>query len=523
MKMEYKRLLTAFEELTSEHSYTAVLKQAWKLYIGQDVQKVNLYAGNMINGIVKDMELHAVVLDIDHFKYSSCTCQQKLFCEHMAAVFFQYSRSLDNGKTLAEQAYFKLLGLMHASQSNKLMQSHRMEVSKETEPAAILAKMKQMHGEDWKKCKHSLHPLSHTLTELKGMAKQSEYELQRLHWCMSILFVLQLGERALRAVDSFSRYYHEMTFKRIADPWSAQLKELMQELENQTLQHVERSWIQQMLDFIYEQVVDNDKLMFDWEYTYYDFLSMMAADQDWCAAEEKKLQQATNSYTQADQVQTFLNGALATLQMAHNEDEKAIAYLEKCQFDRVQRLIYPMIEKRMHEANWGKVELWMAQLYKQFEEGRQMRSVGPFLALCRKANQLQPEAECWTEYMLRLLPNSYIPLSEHLLEQRKYNDWADLQLFMGRKPEDFNAQDLKLIEKQAPHVLLPLYHQAVDIAIQSRNRQGYRMAAKHLKILKSIYNELEEEQRWQQFFAIIQQKTARLRAFQEELLKGKLI
>jgi len=520
---EYNQLLIAFEQLTGERSYTAVLKQAWKLYIGQDVQKVNLFAGNMMNGIVKDIELHAVVLDIDQFRYSSCTCQQVLFCEHMAAVFFQYSRSLDNGKVLAEQAYFQLLGLMHASQSNKMKQRSASEVSKGTTPAEVLTNMKQLHGEDWKKCKHSLHPLSHSLTELKGMAKQSEYELQRIHWCMSILFVLHLGERALSAVDSFSRYYHEMTFKRIADPWSTQLKELMLELEQQPLQYTERDWVQQMMNFIYEQIMGNDKLMFDWEYTYYSFQSMMASDAVWCEAEQIKLEAAIGSYAESDPVQTFFNAALATLQMVHNEDEQAIAYLNKCQFDRVQRLIYPMIERRMQESDWHKVELWMNQLYKQFEEGRQIRSIGPFLTLCRKANSLQPESRLWTDYMFQLLPNSYVPLSDHLLEQQYYAEWADLQIFMGRKPEDFNAQDLKKIEKQAPSVLLPLYHQAIDIALQSRNRQGYRMAAKHMKILKSIYIELEDEQRWKQFFSIIQQKTARLRAFQEELLKGKLV
>ncbi|HIW34453.1 MAG TPA: hypothetical protein IAA29_16880, partial [Candidatus Paenibacillus intestinavium] len=276
--------LTAFEQLSSEGTYSNVLKRGWKLYQDQFVQKVNVYGATMINGIVKDIELHAVVIDSDHIRYSSCTCQQNVYCEHMAALLFQYCKTLENGKVLAEQAYFQLLGLVRASSvpsatsDSPLEQNNAGQISSQIDPEEVIQKMMQLFGDDWKKCKHSFHPLSNTLTSIKGMAKSSQPNIQRLHWCTSILFVLSLGERALQAVDSFSRYYHEMTFKRLAEPWSNQLYELLGLVQGDSLQPYERQWIKSMMSFTFEKATTLDKPMFEWDYAYYRLISFLASD-----------------------------------------------------------------------------------------------------------------------------------------------------------------------------------------------------------------------------------------------------
>lgn len=524
----YNRLLSAFEQLSSEGSYSNVLKQGWKLYQGQVVQKVNVYGAHMINGIVKDIELHAVVLDTEHIRYSSCTCQQSVYCEHMAALFFQYCKMLENGKVLAEQAYFQLLGLVRAasisadSVSSQSEQENAVRIHTSTDPKQVFQQMSQQYGEDWKKCKHSFHPLSNTLTSIKGMAKTSEPAIQRLHWCASILFVLYLGERSLQAVDSFSRYYHEMTFKRIAEPWITQLYELLMELEGIQLQPQEQQWIRAMMHFTFERAIVYEKPMFEWDYAYYRLISFLVPYENHQTELRAELMKLAGQETR-EFVTSFLNGSIAVLMLGKQDDEQAITYLEKCQFDRIQRLIYPVVEARMNSGQWEQVMNWMNYLYDHFIQSQQIRSLGPFMQLCRKGIQLQSHQTIWLQYMVAFLPHSYTTLSEHYLTQKQYKDWADLQIYMGRKPEDFKGNELQIIEKQAPKALLPMYHQAIELAIHSRNRQGYRMAAKHMKKLHSLYEQLEKQNVWKSYFDKMQNRYNRLRAFQEELLKGKLL
>jgi len=517
----YNQLLTAFDELCQEGRFAANVKRAWQLFQAEAVQKITVYSKNMINGIVKDIELHAVVIDSENIRYSSCTCHHSEFCEHIGALFFQYCKGLENGKVLAEQAYFQLLGVTRASKFIKPSDSELL-INQNTNPAELFRLMHEQYGDDWKKCKHSFHPLSQTLTSIKGLAKDSPFEVQQLHWCASTLYVLYLGERALQASDSFSRYYHEMTFKRIAEPWIANLNDLLTEIKSSELQTFQLAWVKQLLAFVYECAAKSEKPTIEWDYIHYHLISLLAGNAD----QEHEFITLFIRRLDAEQgpyMRNMLYGSLAALKLYAGEDKEAISYIEQCQFEKVQRLIYPYVESKMLEQRWDKVQLWMDMLLQHFTNGNHLRSVGPFLALCRKASQLQPEDDRWQAIMLMLLPHSYSALAEHYAAHGKYEAWADLQMYMGRKPEDFKGNELQSIEKHAPEVVLPMYHQAVEAAIHTRNRQGYRTAARHMKKLQALYEQLGKQMTWDRYFEAMQLKYSRLRAFQEELLKGKLM
>ncbi|MHB8986249.1 MAG: SWIM zinc finger family protein [Eubacteriales bacterium] len=46
--------------------------------------------GQRIYSAVSDGKIHTVILHIDDFAKSTCTCGKKPLCEHIAAVFFHY-------------------------------------------------------------------------------------------------------------------------------------------------------------------------------------------------------------------------------------------------------------------------------------------------------------------------------------------------------------------------------------------------------------------------------------------------
>jgi uncharacterized Zn finger protein len=80
---------------------------------------------------------------------------------------------------------------------------------------------------------------------------------------------------------------------------------------------------------------------------------------------------------------------------------------------------------------------------------------------------------------------------------------------------------MKQVEAAEPALLLPIYHQAVEKSIQEKNRTSYTNAVRYLKRLQALYQKLGQPERWSLYMQRLVHKYARLRAFQEELKKGK--
>ncbi|QWU16498.1 SWIM zinc finger [Paenibacillus sophorae] len=140
-----------------------------------------------------------------------------------------------------------------------------------------------------------------------------------------------------------------------------------------------------------------------------------------------------------------------------------------------------------------------------------------------EAVRLLPGAE---PQMWRLLADM-LPLSgdiyeEKLLAHGRWRQWMDYQLSSGKDPADFRVRELQPLEKNAPELLLPFYHQAVERHVSEKNRSSYKAAVKLLKRLSKLYKKMKAEDRFEHFLGSFTARHSRLRALQEELRKGKL-
>ncbi|MNY43599.1 hypothetical protein D3C86_1785730 [compost metagenome] len=122
-----------------------------------------------------------------------------------------------------------------------------------------------------------------------------------------------------------------------------------------------------------------------------------------------------------------------------------------------------------------------------------------------------------------MLPLSGGIYEDKLLDHGKWRDWMDYQLSSGKVPSDFRVSDLQPVEKHAPELLLPFYHQAAERFVLEKNRHSYKAAVKLLKRLAKLYKKMKREERWGEFLDAFTTRHSRLRALQEELRKGKLI
>ncbi|WP_338552264.1 SWIM zinc finger family protein [Paenibacillus sp. KS-LC4] len=525
------QLLKLLEGNIREHMQQVIVERGWEYFRKGYVRKVEVHDQHLLTGVVAGSELYAVSIDVMDFAYSRCTCPYGGFCKHMAAVFFAFC---DHNQALhgtPESAYRRLTGLQPepaqraavvVEQRGKTASTPGMDAS----PADWQAWMEQEYGESWRVCRHSLHSLQPVLSALKGTSKDWDKKKQRLHWMNVILFVLDQAEQAIKAVDSFSRYYHEMSFVRMAEPWLEHYYTLVLELEPAEMLEDERDWADAVVGYAYNRALRKEQQLFDWPYIYLALCGKMSENRDWQQRELASMLASAGEQTEAADEQindTFIHTAIAMMYFFDGQDEEALAHFGKTDFRGSQKMVYTCAAQRLEEGEWEPFEAWMTYLYKHIYAIRSGRTVGPFLTLCRRADTDQPDNIKWTSYMTSLLPHSYSELTDHWFAQKKYEEWAELQMLIGALPDDLPIQDVREVSKVNPRVMMPLYHQAIESWISSRNRQGYRMAVKQLKKLERIYKAEKEMDRWQVYITGIGRKYQRLRAFQEELWKGKIV
>jgi hypothetical protein len=135
---------------------------------------------------------------------------------------------------------------------------------------------------------------------------------------------------------------------------------------------------------------------------------------------------------------------------------------------------------------------------------------------------LESDSE-WVQVMESLLPRSYYYYTAYLLQTGRYRQWVDLQLANRISPLNLYTMELRAIEDHDSGLLLPLYHQAAERAVLEKNRASYKTAVRLLKKLHAIYKQLGQDDRWEHYIYRLADKFSRLRAFQEELKKGKWI
>lgn len=504
-----------------------VLEKGYDYYRREKVLSVEVMDGSSIYGVVKGTAIYAVTLDGDDFAYSACTCPVKGNCKHMAAVFYAYYNYAGES---AEEAHNRFLyGNWLTTEGRSVIPATRVALgndakhSLESHPELWTEDMEEKHGEVWRQCRHSLHPLQAMLTGIKSISKDWQPGMRRLHWMHGIVYVLEQAERAYSHTDSYSRYYYEMAFTRMTEPWINHYQELAAELKPASLGPEEREAVRHLIAAFHERDMDREHQLHRWETLYFALWSQLITEPDWATREEALLRERLRGAKGEGQGAFFLPMALAFLAFADDRDEDAREMLARTVFNRTALLASDCALQRLEERDWNRLGPWIDYLYAGLAVDRKSKAFGPFLTMCRLADRQQPDNPEWQRYLVQFLPYSYSALTEHWLDCRDYDSWADLQLLFGIEPDEIDVQLMREISKAAPRVLYPIYHQAIDGAIRSRNRQGYRQAVKLMKRLEKLYKAEKQNEAWSRFVDGIVRKHQRLRALQEELWRGKIV
>jgi len=515
----------AMNQQMIDHIPHSALEQGMTSFRSGMVRSVDQIEENRVYGIVDDVRILAVILDLEQLRYSNCTCQAEGPCRHMGAVWYAYCARLGIEPQAVHEHLLRGEILPGRESPGPQTRTERPpSPGADGSVTAWRAWFGEVYGEVWQQCKQSLHPMQSVLSEMKGSAKHWGKARQRYHWLHTIEFVLEQVELAYAVTDSYSKYYYEMSFTRSVDPWIAHFEELSVSLDPAAMSSWEASWTTALIDALRERALDPQATLLRWDRLYHLIWSRLSDSASWRETERRTLEELLEQQSCDQHQLTFLQSVLAHFDVIEGRDEEAVARLADAAFDPVVELVYGFARQRLEAREWEAFGRWMDYLHRQLADCRNTAILKPYLTLCREADIHHPAAGGrWTERMIALLPYAYSELSEHWMERSDYEAWADLQLFIGVRPEELDMQDVRSVAKHAPSALIPLYHQAVDEAILSRNRQGYRNAVKLLKKLEKLYQSDGRAATWELYVEQLANKYQRLRALQEELWKGKIV
>lgn len=206
-------------------------------------------------------------------------------------------------------------------------------------------------------------------------------------------------------------------------------------------------------------------------------------------------------------------------------DEEALAHLKEMSGSIAVRPedLFPMLTVLQEAEEWQRLREWLVAAV-PFMESQRLNSLTSFYRYWDSVIAHIPGAEqqMWAP-LIQMLPYTKAIYEEKLLLYAKWQQWIDYQLSTSSEPLDYRVSVLAPIEKHAPELLLPFFHQAAERYVLLKNRDGYKAAVKLLKRLAKLYKKMKDEERWESYITAFASRNSRLRALQEELRRGNLI
>lgn len=524
----------------AHHFSDITLKRGFQYYKQDRVQAFKMISVGNILALVEDSDSFSVNIDLDTLSDSSCSCPVQHGCKHIAAVLMKYAEQqgrlvhmLANAKTTSE--WIRNPGVKNTPVA--VGSPRRREQLKE-----LLEQVPEGNVTQWREYLALLtEPLAHTVKNSqytgKALAAIAEASpqlspafglLYKLH---AHLFVLEglikpAGLHLTGAVSSLG-YYTAVAVSELQEAITGLMKNslpLAAEPEawprvQETVTYLRREMLTEARDRSRDQPYYSLCYGLIWR-------SWIAPNANGPALFLEELEAIRQAGTEAGDMRSRHSQQLAESRMYFylNDDKGAWELLSKASErpglypDELMSFLPPLLEA----GHWSRLAAWLSE-------------IGPLLT--SRLYNLKDYAGYWEE-TVRQLPETgplmwetligMLPLSREiyeamLLEHGRWQEWMDYQLSSGKEPADFRVSDLQPIEKNAPELLLPFYHQAAERFVLEKNRHGYKAAVKLLKRLAKLYKKLKREQRWEEFLETFTGRYSRLRALQEELRKGKLI
>ncbi|MHA0856403.1 SWIM zinc finger family protein [Paenibacillus sp. CMAA1364] len=521
------------------------IKRGFQYYKQGRVHHFTMSDADHIQAVVKGNEEYSVHINLDSFTSNHCSCPVPSNCKHMIAVLLAYAnlheRSVHTLVNAHSTAMFKQVvkptSKTASIRSGTDNSAHRPEVSSQLKdrieriPTLPISEwhdlFQQVIGPQGMRIPNTPYARSalESILDLKPSLSPRMNLLYKLH---AHLFVLNKLVTPSLQQGNNANFYMGLHTQMAADDMQAAIGEILShELvleEESEHQHV----VQDTLTLLRLQMLTEPQNL----HYYYDIYTQLWLH--WLHPNLVDHQMYLEELQQLNAAQQDLGSRLSKLpwmlsqiwmQFYLSQDEQAWDLLR--QVDKIFNIhpehVYPFLTLLSKREDWSRMRDWLVELSPLLSNYRN-NNLSYYWICWESTLQYLPESEqdMWSA-LIGMLPHTKHMYEEKLMSYGKWEQWMDYQLSIGRDPFEFRVTVFQPIEKNAPELLLPFYHQAVEQYIQQKNRASYKQAVKLLKRLSKLYKKTKQEDRWDLFITSLANRNSRLRALQEELRRGKLI
>lgn len=478
--------------------HDSIIERGFEYFKKGRVQDVNMASSHVVKAKVQGSGPRAydVEVDVDHLGFSRCSCPYNGYCKHMAAVI--------------------------------------VSITQQKETEELVLPTEADHPEAWVAYfERATNQLNHSVDigheynvfyyrSLRDFHSHSEV-LKDIFHAYLLFFLLRSLEKAK---DFKFRYaFHMYHYAELQDTFVKSLMELFQHDGVHEYYQIYPEHVRVMTDVLHRQLDDPDsRIGF---LVYRIFLLGWLIDPKWLTSEKQYFISKLQAFNDSEEwgasriKDTFLN-VLVNVEIVLGDD--VAAYHAYKQIRRVEdNLITLYLRQFEKEENWPRLAWWLARVQTHLKNQAKDEMIRVLYIWKQAAGHLPGGEQEWETVVESMMPFTREIYFEYLLEKKRAREWVERWVDRGNTVDYVSAQEIKAIEAIDPEALLPVYHHSIELQLEEKkNRQSYRLVVKYLKKLRTLYKKSKKPEMFEQFIAGLMEKNKRLRAFQEEVRRGKL-
>ncbi|RFU66807.1 hypothetical protein [Bacillus sp. V59.32b] len=519
-----------------EEENLAVVLKGMMLY-RQELVYRKQESEDKITAFVQDVVPVKVELDLDMAPLSTCSCKAEFFCRHRMAVFFS---SYANIASVSDWVQSWRENRRPAAQPKTTLPIQRASDILKGNSSSVLEKSYPAWKEFFTSAYAEIVDANLNLPPylidekirlyLKKVRSKSPLERE---WKSLYSFVADLTTLLL-ALETIKE---NMTKSNVARIFYSLADDLAEDV-HASVQHVSRQArpfaFDPFLEAIRKEVIGLldglDALEYEKTDVYRSIWSYLLTNSAWRQQELERVQERLDSKTlHPIEEQTYTIAAIH-LSILANRDKEATLLLDKLKADACPYVFYwlrllsdldmdhraaPFID--FLNANVGSFLKGLDDYYKGNDFVRTFS--GPVSHYCYKMKRMDVLERFYRE----CLPYSYWNYANFLFEQEQYKKWVEMHIYSNISIDVIGTENLKKIAAHDPALVLPLYYHAVQQTVSMKNRSAYKQTVRYLKKMRTLYKKMKKEEVFLEYMQYVTESTKRLRAFQEELQRGKLI
>lgn len=532
----------------ADHFIDVTLSRGYQYYKQGRVVKLTIPSGRDIKAMVEGAELYHIGINLDSFTLSRCDCPVGRYCKHMFAALLKYAdlhnrsvHTLVNAKTTA----LSKPPVKPAPYAKSYTQAKELAARQAAENAARLKEqalrlpvMSISEWHQWFESSTERFMQNSRNTQFVNDALASIYRLKpaltaelesffKLHANLFVLSKLTIQPQDQSGyVYSYLAFHTHHAASDLQDSIKQFIINMIPMATERSNQHLAWQTLSYLRKTMLEETNDNHYFLAQYQNIWIYWLCPgVNNDNDSTYAEELQQLERTAEEARPPLSSFALKMAQAAMHLYQSNDPDTWALLES-----VNNTSNIAVDFLLHFLTY----LAQEEQWERLTKG--LAAIAPLLNL-RRSGDIRPYSDYWDaavrhlpeseqqmwDTLVSMLPHSRALYLEKLVARGKWERWMDYHLSLDSDPMDFRVTELAPIEKNAPELLLPFYHQAIERYVLMKNRDGYKIAVKLLKRLSKLYKKLKQEPRWELFLSSFVGRNSRLRALQEELRKGNLL